>query len=73
MAPLVGLFAAATIAGAGAALGWRLVRDHLLPAVGATRKEGRNGNGEGQVIDAEYVDVTDGRGPAGARRGRQDG
>ena len=68
MVPLVGVFAAAAIAGAGAMVGWRLARDHLLPNL--TAKKGRDTHGAGgraKVIEAEYVDLTD-RSPSRAGR-----
>ncbi|MCB9948777.1 MAG: hypothetical protein H6842_13320 [Rhodospirillaceae bacterium] len=70
MAPLVGLFAAAAVAGAGAAVGWRLVRDHLLPAVSGGRPKARRGGEGGQVIEGDYVDVTDRGASARTRRER---
>ena len=68
MVPLVGVFAAAAVAGAGVMVGWRLARDHLLPSLAA--KKGRDANGDGghaKVIEADYVDLTD-RSPKGAGR-----
>ena len=60
MMPLVGVFAAAAIAGAGAMLGWRLARDHLLPHSGTRRRQNSGDDDHpSAVIEADYVDLTD--------------
>ena len=62
MVPFVGVVAAAVVAGAGAVLGWRLVRSHLLPNLRAQRSRGGDREDRhAKVIEADYVDVTDAR------------
>ena len=74
MMPLVGVFAVAAVAGAGAIVGWRLARDYLLPNIGARRAHGENSDEQSaKIIETEYMDVTDVPSSTANRRRRESG
>ena len=75
MVPVLGLFATAAVVGIGAAIGWRLARDHVMPFVApGADAPGARAN-RPQIIDADYVDVTGRSASDGAEapRGRTGG
>ena len=66
MVPVLGLFATAAVVGIGAAIGWRLARDHVMPLVAPGNDAPGGRARRPQIIDADYVDVTGTAAPDGA-------
>ncbi len=71
MVPVLGLFATAAVVGIGAAVGWRLARNHLPQFLNGREPATGEGTKRPRVIDADYVDVTDADGPEAAVRARR--